>query len=283
MRSKSDFERYLKVTARRVDKALARCLPPPSRKPAELHRAMRFAVLSPGKRLRPILALAVGEALGSKDTSLMSLACVLEMVHSSSLIYDDLPEMDDAKLRRGKPCLHIKFSQATAILTANSLLVLAFEKLAEAGRKVSLPAKDIARAVEHLAVIVGSTGMSGGQMMDLQEKNGKGRRRREINLRKTARLFVSAVYIPAVFLRAGRKQEQALCEYARHFGLAFQMVDDLADRAEDGRSSSSASGVRELLVEAKKELAVFGERAGRLRELAGYLEGMIGGKMKPLT
>ncbi len=276
----SDIERYIHGISRQVDKALAaNYLPSPRRSPAELHQAMRYAMLNGGKRLRPVLTIASGEMFRLGAAQLMPVACAMEMVHTASLVYDDLPDMDDAGTRRGAPCLHVKYSQATAILAANSLLVLAFKLLADAGRSHGLSALDLARAVESVADTVGGEGMSGGQLMDLRTSAVVEKERREIDYRKTARLFITSAWLPTVFAAADELEERAVCEYARFVGLAYQLIDDLGDR--DGSAARRAGHLRkridELLRQAKGQLARFGRRAVRLAQLVDYLRGKAGG------
>ena len=278
----NSVEKYMESARKRVDRALKGAFGPAGRKsPAELYKAMRYVALDGGKRLRPIIVMMSGEVLGVKADKIMPAACAIEMIHSSSLIYDDLPSMDDAQDRRGKPCVHKKFSTATAILAANSLLVMAFRLLAEGGERNGLSSLDISRIVENVADVVGAEGMSGGQLMDLKVKRADERTIQEINFRKTAKLFAVSAWVPAVFAGANELEERALCDYGRLVGLIYQYVDDIIDRDSPRQSAGKQGGyslrkrlkvkVDRLVNEANRGLGLFGRRASRLAEFAEYI------------
>ncbi len=267
----SDIEKYIQKTRKRINTALAgKYLLAANRVPVELHRAMRYAVLNGGKRLRAILTIACGEVFDQSAARMMPLACAVEMIHAASLIYDDLPAMDDGMTRRGKPCLHHKYSSDTAILAANSLLMRSFQLLAESGRRGGLDALKMAGMITGVAETVGSLGMSGGQLMDLRMTGAVGRVRREIDYHKTARLFITAASLPAAFARTNARRQKAICEYARLLGLAFQHIDDLHDRDRPlGKAALAEAG--RLLGSAKRKLVCFGPRGERLAALADYV------------
>ncbi len=267
----SDIEKYIKQTRKRINTALAgKYLLAANCAPVELHRAMRYAVLTGGKRLRAVFAIACGEVFDQSAARMMPLACAVEMIHAASLIYDDLPAMDDEVTRRGKPCLHHKYSSDTAILAANSLLMRSFQLLAETGQRSGLDALKMTEMIAGVAETVGSLGMSGGQLMDLRMTRAVGRVRREIDYRKTARLFITAALLPAIFAGTNARQQKAICEYARLLGLAFQQVDDLQDQ--DRPLGKAARGeVCRLLARAKSKLVCFGSRGERLAALADYV------------
>lgn len=224
-----DVERYLAAEAARVEAALERILPPEADGPDPLHRAMRYSVLAGGKRFRPILCLAshaavagLGDgAVGAAGDAALAPACALEMIHTYSLVHDDLPALDDDDLRRGRPTSHVKFGEATAILVGDALLTLAFEVLAEAG----------ADAVRLVARAAGTRGMIGGQQRDLAAEgravglDALERTHRE----KTGALIRASCELGGLVARAAPEARAALGEYGARVGLAFQIADDLLD------------------------------------------------------
>jgi len=178
---------------------------------ARLKEAMLYAVQSGGKRIRPLLTLAVGSAGTSSNEAALDLACALEMIHTYSLIHDDLPGMDDDDLRRGRPTVHKAFDEATAILAGDALLTLAFEVVANA----NLEAEQLVEAVKILSTASGMNGMISGQM-------------KEIHREKTGELLLAAVRLGNLFIDDA-KMKEAFVSYATHFGLAFQIQNDLQD------------------------------------------------------
>lgn len=210
------------------EQQLQRSLPLESRNPERLHQAMRYSALAGGKRIRPLLVYSSGHALGQPVRSMDALACSLELIHAYSLIHDDLPAMDDDDWRRGRATCHLAFDEATAILAGDALQALAFEQLA------AIPAADPAISLslmQMLASACGSTGMAGGQMLDL---NAKGRdislaELEKIHTLKTGALISLAVTGPAVFARAPADQLQALTVFGHCLGLGFQIRDDILD------------------------------------------------------
>jgi geranylgeranyl diphosphate synthase type II len=268
----ADFDVRLASLKQRVDLALARSTAPGGGVPQELSRAIRYSLLGGGKRFRAILTLGSARLFALPEQRVMPAACALEMIHTASLIFDDLPAMDNARLRRGKPCLHLKYSQATAILAANSLLVSGFKFLADAGKKNRLSARPMAKLISGVAGTVGAEGMSGGQLMDLKMADAAGRARREIDDRKTARLFVAATWSSAVLAGAGSAAENNVSEYARLLGLSFQMIDDMIDgeRTKGRKNALGKEGIliRNQLSQAKRKLASYGKAAGMLVAVA---------------
>ncbi len=216
-----DVEGYLAAEAARVEAALERLLPPEADGPDPLHRAMRYSVFAGGKRFRPILCLASRAALGGAGDGALAPACALELIHTYSLVHDDLPALDDDDLRRGRPTSHVKFGEATAILVGDALLTLAFEVLAEAG----------AEAVRLVARAAGTRGMIGGQQRDLAAEgrpialDDLERMHRE----KTGALIRASCELGGLLAGGAPEARMALGEYGARVGLAFQIADDLLD------------------------------------------------------
>ena len=193
---------------------------------ARLKEAMLYAVQSGGKRIRPLLTLAVGSAGTSSNEAALDLACALEMIHTYSLIHDDLPGMDDDDLRRGRPTVHKAFDEATAILAGDALLTLAFEVAANA----NLQAHQLVEAVKILSTASGMSGMISGQMKDIasEEATITLEQMKEIHREKTGELLLAAVRLGNLFVNDS-KMKEAFVSYATHFGLAFQIQNDLQD------------------------------------------------------
>lgn len=193
---------------------------------ARLKEAMLYAVQSGGKRIRPLLTLAVGSAGTSSNEAELDLACALEMIHTYSLIHDDLPGMDDDDLRRGRPTVHKAFDEATAILAGDALLTLAFEVATNA----NLQAHQLVEAVKILSTASGMSGMISGQMKDIasEEVTITLEQMKEIHREKTGELLLAAVRIGNLFVDDS-KMKEAFVSYATHFGLAFQIQNDLQD------------------------------------------------------
>ena len=197
--------------------------------PPRLLEAMRYGLLAPGKRLRPLLVLLAAEACGGSDEAALPAAGAVEMVHAYSLIHDDLPAMDDDDLRRGLPTCHKKFDEATAILAGDALLTLAFQVLAE-----GYPPATAAACCRELAIAAGAAGMVGGQADDLAGERGtEGIKFLEsLHARKTGALFRASLRLGVLSARGERPEPQLLQimeNYGRCFGLAFQITDDLLD------------------------------------------------------
>lgn len=193
---------------------------------ARLKEAMLYAVQSGGKRIRPLLTLAIGASGTSTNEAALDLACALEMIHTYSLIHDDLPGMDDDELRRGRPTLHKAFDEATAILAGDALLTLAFEVAANA----NLEANQLVEAVKILSTASGMSGMISGQMKDIasEEATITLEEMKEIHREKTGELLLAAVRLGNLFVDDA-KMKEAFVSYATHFGLAFQIQNDLQD------------------------------------------------------
>lgn len=244
-----DFAARLQSWQARIEHELASRLPSVDVQPNRLHEAIRYSVLGGGKRVRPALVYATGAALGVAESMLDGAACAVELIHAYSLVHDDLPAMDDDDLRRGRPTCHKAFDEATAILVGDSLQVLAFELLANGP---GLPPEPQVRLklVQQLAIASGTSGMAGGQALDL---NAIGRKLslaevEEMHVRKTGALIHACVMMAAACApKLSESLEHALNEYARAIGLAFQIQDDLLDVEGDAAVIGKATGADRAL------------------------------------
>jgi len=227
-----ELSSYLKRRREQVDRALDRLLPPEEGPAATVAAAMRYAVFGGGKRLRPILALATFEACGGNGDAMLEPAAALEMIHTYSLIHDDLPAMDDDDLRRGRATTHKVYGEAVAILAGDALQSLAFEILAS--RPVATgPSRLHREAVVAVARGIGVSGMVGGQMADLEAENRPvdGERLGWIHRHKTGALIAASALLGAIHAGAGSDRRAAVVRFGEAIGLAFQVVDDLLDRS----------------------------------------------------
>ncbi len=284
---------YLDEQRTLVDQELGRMLPPEDTFPHSIHRAMRYSVFAGGKRLRPILCAEAGRLLGAHEPPLLRIASALELVHTYSLIHDDLPALDNDDLRRGKPTCHCAFGEATAILTGDALLTLAYEVLAEPG---IASAECQLRIIHELAHATGTRhGMVAGQVMDLETTNQAvdAGTLEFIHSSKTGAFLCAAVRCGAIFAGARESDLERLTTYGRKIGLAFQIVDDLLDvlgssatlgktpgKDDDQRKATYPAlyGIEEsrrkaaqLIQEACESLEPFGTAGSRLQELAHFL------------
>ncbi|MBI3548361.1 MAG: polyprenyl synthetase family protein [Elusimicrobia bacterium] len=304
------LENYLKDKGALVDKELKRLIAADARaaipflgpQPETLRKAMTYSLMAGGKRLRPILVLAAAECCGKQGTRALKTACALEMIHTYSLIHDDLPAMDDDDLRRGKPTNHKVFGEAIAILAGDGLLTYAFELAAANAQEAKLDASDGYELVRVIASGAGARGMVGGQVADLEAEGWKGLRNGKaaaakklleyIHIHKTAALITASVEAGAILGGATAAQRAALREYGRAIGLAFQIADDVLDVVGEkkllGKSGSDAANekltyarlygidasrgmARELIERAHRSLSIFGKRARVLDALADYI------------
>jgi geranylgeranyl diphosphate synthase type II len=217
---------WIREAGPRIEAALDAALPADSEPPPTLHRAMRYAVFGGGKRLRPLCTLLGARAAGGDEAAALPAACAIELVHSYSLVHDDLPCMDDDDVRRGRPTVHRAFDEAIAVLAGDALLTLAFEVVAS-----RLPAPTAGRVAAELARAAGSRGMVGGQADDLDAEGDELARDAVLSIdsRKTAALFSAAFRTGAICAGAPRPAEEALARIGFDLGVAFQIVDDLLD------------------------------------------------------
>jgi farnesyl diphosphate synthase len=281
------------ATQARTEAALARHLPGADSIPHRLHEAMRYATLGGGKRVRPLLAFAAGELSGADAEKLDIVACAVELIHAYSLVHDDLPCMDDDVLRRGRPTCHVEYDEATALLVGDSLQTLAFELLA--GQPLGEPRQQM-EMIALLAHASGSRGMAGGQAIDLASV-GKPLEQPELELMhalKTGALIRAAVFLGALAGQPMSGDERfRLDRFAKRAGLLFQVVDDILDCTASTATLGKTAGkdeaadkptyvallglegarnyAAELRTEALAELSIFGNRAGRLIQLADFI------------
>ena len=221
---------YLERARTTVDARLDALVPAVTAEPVAVHAAMRWSLFAGGKRLRPALVLATGEAFGARPDSLLNTACAFELVHTYSLVHDDLPAMDDDDLRRGRPTCHIRFGEATAILAGDAMQALAFQTIAEDD---ALDARVRVRLVAELARAAGTPdGMVAGQSHDLSAESRDDVTAAELDLihrRKTGALIAAAARAGALVAGAGERELQSIGDYAAALGLLFQITDDLLD------------------------------------------------------
>jgi geranylgeranyl diphosphate synthase type II len=243
------LEEYLREKRALVDATLDANLPPAATNPPTIHEAMRYAVLGGGKRIRPIVGIAAAEAVGANVEPLLAHLCALELIHTYSLVHDDLPPLDNDDLRRGRKTTHIVYGEAMAVLTGDALLTEAFAWLAKpiAGLE---PGRQL-RAIAEVATAVDSTGMIGGQVADIvAERSQEASTDREALLRelefihrnKTGKLFTASVVLGGLLGGASEEQLAALRRYADALGLAFQIVDDLLDIEESSATLGKTAG-----------------------------------------
>jgi geranylgeranyl diphosphate synthase, type II len=270
----SDFDLPPYLAARRaeVDALLDGRLPQPAEDPGRLIEAMRYSLLAPGKRLRPILALAAAEAVGAKLGEAERIAAAaVELVHCYSLIHDDLPAMDDDDLRRGRPTSHKAFGEATAILAGDALLTLAFEWLADAAALSSSPGR-YTLAVRALAHGAGAAGMVRGQARDMLPLPPNTLPAIErLHVEKTGALFRAAVEIGAAVAGASAEQTESLARFGVSYGIAFQHADDRDDNEHSAFASAARERIHDLVTEAIGAVHIFGNAALPLCALAQRL------------
>ncbi len=284
---------YLAAEQKRVEAGIDRLCPPDDQIPSTIHRAMRYSLLAGGKRIRPILCMEAARVICDDVAGIEPAACSLEMVHTYSLIHDDLPALDNDDFRRGKPTNHKVFGEAMAILAGDALLTLAFITLSRLG---SRPAEVRLRLIAELSAASGTVdGMIGGQVADIE---GEGQPPTaellaRIHHAKTGALLRASLRMGAIWAEASEAQLAALTSYGEHIGLAFQIVDDILDVAESSAALGKTAGKdadqgkitfpavygmersREMAEaersRAQESLAMFGPRAARLREIADMI------------
>jgi geranylgeranyl diphosphate synthase type II len=284
---------YMAAEQKAVDAALNRWVPREDQNPATIHRAMRYSLFAGGKRIRPLLAIAAAQAVSDAPVGIESCACALEMIHTYSLIHDDLPALDNDDLRRGRPTCHKVFGDAMAILAGDALLTLAFEVLAKLDQTEGSCRIELVR---ELATASGTVdGMIGGQVNDIEGegKHPTARLLESIHRAKTGALLRASVRMGGIYAGAAADQLAALTGFGEHVGLAFQMVDDILDVEQSSEALGKTAGKdaaqkkitfpavygiersREMAEEerlaAHLALQPFDGRAQRLRELADLI------------
>jgi geranylgeranyl diphosphate synthase type II len=292
---KINLEDYLESKKKIVDAALESYLPGVRSVPPTLFESLRYSVFAGGKRLRPILCLASAEAVGGDPGTVLPAACALELIHTYSLIHDDLPAMDDDDYRRGKPTNHKVFGEAVAILAGDALLTEAFHLLSVKEHFKGVPADRILRVIREISQAAGAFGMVGGQVVDIQSE---GRVVGEetlyfIHSHKTGALMTASVRSGAILGGATEAQIHSLSQYGRDLGLAFQVADDILnvegsrevlgkETGSDTRRKkvtfpavvgleASRQKTHELVAHAITHLEDFDEKAEPLREIARYM------------
>jgi geranylgeranyl diphosphate synthase type II len=268
-----ELEEYLLEKAAAVERFLDRCLPPESAYPESIHRAARYSLMAGGKRLRPALVIAAAEAVGGHEEDALPGAAAVEMIHTYSLIHDDLPAMDNDDLRRGRPTSHVVFGEALAILAGDALLTHAFHVLAASPG--DLPPARRLRAMAVLSRAAGLGGLIGGQAVDLQSE-GKvvdAETLEFIHRHKTGALMRASAEVGAILGGGSEEAVARLARFGEELGLAFQIVDDILDVEGDSAALGKTAGKDQKAGKATYP-AVHGIEAARRR--AGELaEGAI--------
>lgn len=278
-----------------IEEGLAKVVPPKTAFPPSIHEAMHYSLLQGGKRIRPILALTAHELVGGRYQEILPFACGIELIHTYSLIHDDLPAMDNSDFRRGKPSAHKAFGEAIALLAGDALLTLAFQVMTDPALSAGQDPARVLAATQVLAQVAGLQGMVGGQTVDI-ETQGKSfdlPLLEYIHTHKTGALIMGSIKAGAILGGAKDREIEALTSYGKAIGLAFQIIDDILDvegsteELGKGTGQDSVLGkatyphllgmkesrqrAEELLEKAEAALAQFGEKAEPLREIARYL------------
>lgn len=289
----SGLQDYLAEQVKSIDRVLDEWVPAETAAPESIHRAMRYSLFAGGKRIRPILGIAAARAICEDTVGIENAACALELIHTYSLIHDDLPALDNDDLRRGRPTCHKVFGEALAVLAGDSLLTLAFEVLS---RLPGVPAERRIWLVEELARAAGTVGgMIAGQVHDIEgeRQTPNALLLESIHRAKTGALLRASVRMGAIYAGASAAELAALSEYGGHAGLAFQIVDDVLDVEESSEALGKTAGKdqaqqkitfpavyglersRQMAEDERQAahaaLALFGDRAGRLRQIADFI------------
>jgi len=287
------LQAFLAQEVKEIDRVLAQWVPSEATEPVSIHKAMRYSLFAGGKRIRPILGIAAARAVSDSPDGVENAVCSLELIHTYSLIHDDLPALDNDDLRRGRPTCHKVFGEAMAILAGDSLLTLAFEVLS---RLSGVSAEIKIRLVEELARASGTAGgMIGGQVHDIEgeRQHPTARLLDSIHRAKTGALLRASVRMGAIYAGATTEELAALSEYGEHAGLAFQIVDDVLDVEESSEALGKTAGkdqaqqkitfpavyglersrqmAEEERLAAHMALRGFDDRADRLRQIADYI------------
>ncbi len=291
-----DLKVYLKEQCARIDAALDRFLPKETELPHSVHKAMRYSIFAGGKRVRPILMLAACQAVGGNTECAVPAACAMEMIHTYSLIHDDLPAMDDDDFRRGNPTNHKVFGEAIAILAGDALLTEAFKLASDPRYTAGSEPSGLLAVIHEIATCAGSYGMVGGQVIDMESEGNTDidlATVQYIHTHKTGALIKASVVAGALLGGAAGQQLAAITRYGEAAGLAFQIADDILDiegtTEEIGKDAGSdeargkatypavmgvaaAKGeAQSMMDEALRSLEIFGAEADPLRYIARYI------------
>lgn len=284
---------FLARQVKNIDQVLSECVPDVTVDPPSIHQAMRYSLFAGGKRIRPVLAMAAAGAIENSPSGAEHAAATLELVHTYSLIHDDLPALDNDDLRRGRPTCHKVFGEAMAILAGDALLTLAFEVLS---RLHAVRAERKIRLVEELSRAAGTVGgMIGGQVKDLEGEHQEPTAALldSIHRAKTGALLRASVRMGGIYAGATERELAALSRYGEHIGLAFQIIDDVLDVEESSEALGKTAGkdkaqqkitfpavygldrsrqmAEQERLAAHSLLAIFGGRAERLRQIADFI------------
>lgn len=289
------FLQQLKQRALIVEQALDTYLPAATVYPPVIHEAMRYSVGAGGKRLRPVLTLAAAETLGQDPEPVLPAACAMELIHTYSLVHDDLPAMDDDDYRRGQPTNHKIYGEAIAILAGDGLLTLAFELLAQLNMEKQVPPGRVLQVISEIAAASGTCGLIGGQVADFlsADHDISPQDLKYIHTHKTGALYRVSLRAGAILSGASSKELQDLTAYATHLGLAFQITDDILDVEGDAQKLGKPTGsddrnkkvtypslygletarekAREAVAQAREALVPFGAQARFLNELVDFI------------
>jgi geranylgeranyl diphosphate synthase, type II len=264
------YETYFQEHLAAIEQTLEKVLPPSKQYPTVVHEAMRYAVFPGGKRFRPVLTLAACEAVGGKIEDALIPAASIELIHSYSLVHDDLPALDNDTLRRGIPTCHKQYGEAIAILAGDGLLTHAFQILS----RLESPQKAV-KILEEISTASGTYGMIGGQIADLTVTQDLSLPMLDyISSHKTGKLIKACTVSGALAAGASKEALGHMVKYGECIGLAFQFIDDLLDG--DGylrliKAPEMRQKVRDLIARSKREIRSFGKKAEKLQELADFL------------
>lgn len=290
-----DVESFLKERKKLIDETLDKIIPPDNTFPPSIHRAIRYSLLAGGKRIRPILTLTTNELVGGDYKAILPFACGIELIHTYSLIHDDLPAMDNSNFRRGKETAHRVFGEAIAILAGDALLTLAFQVMTDTALLNGYKPISLLKAVHVIAQAAGLQGMVSGQTLDI-ETQGKSFDLplvEFIHTHKTGALIVGSIKAGAILGEAKEKEVEALTKYGKMIGLAFQITDDVLDVEGSKKTLGKDTGVdelqqkatyphllgleesrkrvEELIDQAENALEVFEDKAEPLKQIARYI------------
>jgi len=280
-----DFKKYLENKRNIINRALDEYLLSEEKPPSIIHKAMRYSVFGGGKRIRPILTLATAELFGKDTESVIKAACGIELIHTFSLIHDDLPCIDNDDFRRGKPSNHKVFGESIAVLAGDALLVSGFDLIIKNSDIKEIKKQSILKLLKEISSYIGTENMLGGQVEDITLKSEDITKADLTNLymKKTAALLCLSIRAGAILSGAKQRQLKALSKYGENIGLAFQIIDDMLDIMQDQRDIGKPNyanqyGIKEskseserLIKEAKGFLKIFNNEADTLRSLADYL------------